>query len=181
MPTPETGAATTVIPIIAAGVSAIPVIVSPIVAWYLGRSTISREAATIDYLNKRLDLLDRVNRLQAQLSDGPMKDLLEAELRHYRLFLDQPPKVAATADRSAPPPTQSRIDRFFLTSPAKNTRQRVFKGLFYFFFTFAILGLLSTLALVSTPEFSFNEVFPAVLLGSAFYLALALLCRRAAK
>jgi hypothetical protein len=40
-------------------VAILPVVLSPIVAWVLGRSKVSKEAATIDYLNKRLDFLER--------------------------------------------------------------------------------------------------------------------------
>ena len=62
------------IPILAA---TLPVILSPVVAWFLGRSRISEEAATIDYLNKRLDILERLNRLHTQLTEGPIKVFLE--------------------------------------------------------------------------------------------------------
>src|SRR5262245_26759544 len=50
----DSSAATNYIPIL---VAILPAILSPIVSWVLGRSKVSKEAATIDYLNKRLDML----------------------------------------------------------------------------------------------------------------------------
>lgn len=54
-------------------VATLPVILAPIVAWVLGRSRISREAATIDYLDKRLDFLERLSKLDTQLTEGPVR------------------------------------------------------------------------------------------------------------
>jgi hypothetical protein len=162
-------------------VSAIPVIISPVVAWALGRSRVTKESATIDYLNKRLDLLERVNKLQAQFQDGPMKELVEAELEESRTFLREPSKFMVATREVRAPSAQSRLGRFFLVGPAASTRQRIFKGLFYFFFGIAVLSLLLPLLLISDPTITPGELFPTVLFGSAFYFILALLCRRSAK
>jgi len=72
-------------------VATLPVILSPIVAWAIGRSRISKEAAAIDYLNKRLDILERLNKLQTQLIEGPIKPFLDTEIDHCLAFLRQPP------------------------------------------------------------------------------------------
>jgi hypothetical protein len=61
-------------------VAIIPVVLSPIVAWVLGRSKVSKEAATIDYLNKRLDFLERLNKLHTQLTEGPIRPFLDTEI-----------------------------------------------------------------------------------------------------
>jgi hypothetical protein len=87
----ESSAVPTYIPIL---VATLPVILSPIVAWALGRSRVSKEAATIDYLNKRLDILDRLNKLHAQLTEGPIRPFLDTEIEYCRAFLHQPPGSA---------------------------------------------------------------------------------------
>jgi hypothetical protein len=162
-------------------VATLPVILSPIVAWALGRSRISKEAATIDYLNKRLDILERLNKLNAQLAEGPIRPYLDTEIEHCRAFLRQPPAFVARAAEPAGP--QSRWARFFLTQPAASVRQRVFKGLFYLFFGFAML-ILPTAPMIWFSEPSRErslELVPATLFGFIFYLAIALLFRRAAR
>jgi hypothetical protein len=122
-------------------VAIIPVVLSPIVAWVLGRSKVSKEAATIDYLNKRLDFLERLNKLHTQLTEGPIRPFLDAEIEHCRAFLHQSPAFIPQVAEVAVAAPQSRWARFFLTQPAKSVRTRVFKGLFYFFFGIAMLAL----------------------------------------
>jgi hypothetical protein len=114
-------------------VATLPVILSPILAWVLGRSGISREAATIDYLNKRLDVLERLNKLHTQITEGPMRPLLEAEVEHYQKFLSLRPTFITYGTELDEAESQSRWAKFFLTQPATSTRKRVFKGLFYLF------------------------------------------------
>ena len=176
-----TNTVASLVPVLVAAVAALPVLLSPIVAWLLGRSKLSRELATIDYLNKRLDLLERANKLQASIAPGPVKELLDAELSQYKSLLQQPSLALEAAQLPGKGEVPSRVDRFFLTAPATTIRQRVFKGLFYFFFAFALIGLLAPLALLFEPQYKAMEILPATILGSAFYLLLALACRRAAR
>jgi hypothetical protein len=121
-------------------VAIIPVVLSPIVAWVLGRSKVSKEAATIDYLNKRLDFLERLNKLHTQLTEGPIRPFLDTEIEHCRAFLHHPPAFIPQVAEVAAAAPQSRWARFFLTQPAKSVRKRVFKGLFYFFFGTALFA-----------------------------------------
>jgi hypothetical protein len=58
--------ATEFIPVL---VATLPVILSPIVVWALGRSRISKQSAMIDYVNKRLDFMERLNKLHTQLTE----------------------------------------------------------------------------------------------------------------
>src|SRR5262245_34431233 len=110
-------------------VAAVPLIVSPIVtpivAWVVGRSRVAKNSAAIDYFNKRLDFLERLTKLQAQLADGPIRPLMDAEIKYCREFLDQPPAFVphhAEGELSEP---QSLLARFFLTRPAVSLRKRI--------------------------------------------------------
>jgi hypothetical protein len=144
------------------------------VAWVLGRSRISKESGTIDYLNKRLDFLERLNKLHTQLAEGPIKPFLDTEIEHFRAFLLQPPTFiphGAEVEVAAP---QSRWARFFLlTQPAVSVRKRIFKGLFFFFFLIAMLNL--PLVIVIFSEQPSSEKFAVVgVMFFPFFSTLAL-------
>ena len=84
----------------------LPVILAPIVAWFLSRSGISKQVSTIDYLNKRLDILERLNKLHAELKEAPIRPFLDTEIEHCRAYLRQPVTfiardVAADAEMAA--------------------------------------------------------------------------------
>src|SRR5262249_9055510 len=120
----------------------LPVVLSPIVAWFLGRSRISKDSAVIDYINKRLDVIERLNKLQTQLAESPISSLLDTELEHSRAFLRQPPWFILSDAVSDTKAHQSRVARFFLVGQrAPSLGKRVSKGLFYFFFGYVILAL----------------------------------------
>jgi hypothetical protein len=177
-----TAEASTLGPYIPLIVAIIPALLSPIVPWVLGRSRISRESARIDYFNKRLDFLERLNKLHTQnLAEGPIRPLLDRKIEHCRAFLDQPPTgIPQRAEMKADAP-QSRWARFFLTQPAVSVRQRIFKGLFYFFFVFAMLGVLLGLSIPFSEGPNREEAFIIFFFSTAFYLGISLLFRRAAR
>jgi len=160
----------------------LPGILSPIVLWFFGRSRISKEAARIDYLNKRLDVLERLNKLHTQLTEGPIRPLLETEIELSRTFLRQPPALIPHDAEVAVAAPQSRWARFFLTQPAASLRKRIFKGLFYFFFGFAMFYLLTTPILLFSDVGEQLPVFVAsIMAGIIVYFGVALLFRRAAR
>jgi hypothetical protein len=162
-------------------VAILPLIVSPLLAWFLGRSRISQDSATIDYLNKRLDVLERLNKLHMQLAEGPIKPFLEIEIEHCRAFLHQPPIfIPRDAEVTVGAP-QSRWARFFLTQPAGSVRKRIFKGLFYLFFGTAMLVLVGIpISLFTEPSTDIGS--PTIfVMGFGFYFGLALLFRRWAR
>jgi hypothetical protein len=161
-------------------VATLPVIVSPIVAWALGRSRVSKEAATIDYLNKRLDILERLSKLHTQLTEGPIRPFLDTEIEHCWAFLRQPPMFIPRGAVVEVTAHESRWNRFFLTQPALSTRKRIFKGLFYFFFGIAMFLLTTPIALMSQLVDNANLDL-IVLFSFVFYLGIALLFRRAAR
>jgi hypothetical protein len=162
-------------------VATLPVILSPIVAWFLGRSRVSKEAATIDYLNKRLDVLERLNKLHTQLTEGPIRPLLETEIELSRTFLHQPPTFIPHGAEVAVAAPQSRWARFFLTQPAVSVRKRIFKGLFYFFFAIAIVYVPIAASLFFSEPSRAGEILLGLMSVFAFYFGLALLFRRAAR
>jgi hypothetical protein len=160
-------------------VAILPVVLSPIVAWVLGRSKVSKEAATIDYLNKRLDFLERLNKLHTQLTEGPIRPFLDTEIEHCRAFLHHPPAFIPHVAEVAVDAPQSRWARFFLTQPAKSVGKRIFKGLFYFFFGIAMLALpLGPTALFADSP---NEAAWFWVAFFVFYFGVALLFRRGAR
>jgi hypothetical protein len=176
----EPSAVSIYIPIL---VATLPVILSPIVAWVLSRSRVSKEAAMIDYLNKRLDVLERLNKLHTQFTEGPIRPFLDTEVEHCRAFLRQPPTFMSRAAEPEVAAPQSRWARFFLTQPAVSVRQRVNKGLFYLFFGFAVLTLPISALIVIEPSHEVPVLVRLLtaLVGSGFYFVLALLFRRAAR
>ena len=93
----DTSGPTTALPdytqIVGDVVTALPLVISPIVAWVLGRSRVSRESGIIDYSNKRLDFLERMSTLQAQFAEGAMKPVVQTEIEHCQEFLRQPPAL----------------------------------------------------------------------------------------
>jgi RsiW-degrading membrane proteinase PrsW (M82 family) len=176
----DSSTATNYIPIL---VAILPAVLSPIVPWVLGRSKVSKEAATIDYLNKRLDILERLNKLDTQLTEGPLRPFLDTEIEHCRTFLHERPAFITHDAEVAVAAPQSRWGRFFLTQPAVSMRKRIFKGLFYFFFAIAVLYA-PVLPIVVSSESSGEDRSVLVLsfiAGFVFYLGLALLFRRAAR
>jgi hypothetical protein len=99
-------------------VASLPVILSPIVVWALGRSRISKELATIDYLNKRLDFLERLNKLRTQLAEGPIRPFLDTEIERAEAFLRQPRTFAPRSAEMEVAAPQSRFGSV-LSHPAR--------------------------------------------------------------
>jgi hypothetical protein len=153
-------------------------IVAPIVAWVLGRSKISKEVATIDYFNRRLDFLERLNKLHTQLTEGPIRPFLDTEIEHCRAFLHHPPALIPLAAEVTVAGPRSRWAQFFLTQPAVSLRKRIFKGLFRFFFGIAIVaGPLGLIASFVEPPAGVESAWVIWVGFIVFYLGLALLFR----
>jgi len=142
-------------------VAILPAILSPIVPWVLGRSKVSKEAATIDYLNKRLDILERLNKLHTQLTEGPIRPFLDTEIEHCRTFLYQRPAFTPHDVEVAMVAPQSAWGRFFLTQPAVSVRKGIFKGALLF-----LLCNSSGLPADDTGHFVFRVVRRRVLYSS---------------
>jgi hypothetical protein len=144
-------------------VASLPVILSPIVEWVASRSRISKELATIDYLNKRLDFLERLNKLRTQLAEDPIRPFLDTEIEHCEAFLRQPRTFIPRSAEIEVAARQSRLAQFFLTQRAVSTRKRIFKGLFWFYFGLAILLVpLGLTALFIGPSVDFPSAWASV-------------------
>jgi len=159
-------------------VTAAPVLLSPIVAWALASSGVSYELARLDYLTKRLDLIEKLKTLRSETTKGEFGRLIEAELNNVDIFLGRRRdflQAHTGAGESHQP--KSWYGRIFLLSRSQSVRQRVFKGLFYLFAGFITFG-------------SFGIVLTAVrgdkqwyygLMGLLLWIGLALTFRRIAK
>jgi hypothetical protein len=148
----------------------------------LSRSRISKDVATIDYLNKRLDVLERLNKLHTQLTEGPVKPFLDTEIEHCQTFLRQPSTVIGRYLQVEIAAHQSPLGRFFLVQPATTARKRIYKGLFYFFFGFSVLAVPSMLInLFSEQHHKSVDIITIMLFSFFFYMGIALLFRRAAR
>jgi hypothetical protein len=151
-------------------ISALPVLLAPLVVWVLGRSNASGEATRVEYLSKRLDLIERLHKMRSDITDEQLAAIVNRELSHCETFLSHRPPFVVPLVAAETATKQSGLGRFFLTEPSKNIRQRVFKGLFYFFCMFTVLGL--GIVVVDT---YFG------LINSGIYFLLALGCRALAK
>jgi len=160
-------------------IATLPVILSPIVAWTLGRSRVSKEAATIDYLNKRLDILERLNKLHTQLTEGPIRPFLDTEIEYCRAFLHQLPAFIPRGAEVSVAAPQSRWARFFLSQPALSLRKRIFKGLFYFFLSIAMVALPAAPAALFAESPAEAALF--LVYFFVFYFGLSLLFRLGAR
>ena len=158
-------------------VSALPVLLSPLIVWVLGRSNASGEATRVDYLSKRLDLMERLHKMRSDITDEQLMAIISRELSHCEAFLAHPPPFVIPLAVAETTKKQSWLGRFFLTAPSKNIRQRVFKGLFYFFCMFFAVGLFTVPVLFAKND---PDAYYA-LIGFTFYLLLALGCRALAR
>jgi hypothetical protein len=148
-----------------------PVVLSPIIAWLLGHSGLPSEEARMNYHLKRLDLISKLNQMQSEITDDRIKEMFDAELEicKQQMAFHSHEMIVQTNDLSSVPKTW--IGKIFLTNPSKTIKQRVFKGLFYFFLAIFIFGLSAALLLPSqTPD----QDWKLSLFGSLLYLSLAL-------
>jgi hypothetical protein len=138
-----------------------------------------RVAVTTRTLNKRLDILERLNKLYTQFTEGPIRPFLDTEIEHCRTFLHQSPTLIPHVAELAVATPQSRWARFFLTQPALCLRKRIFKGLFYFFFVIAMLAfpIAPTALLSDSPA----DIVSFIAFYFVFYFGVALLFRYAAR
>lgn len=151
----------------------LPALLSPIVVWILARPTASAEAARIDYLIKRLDLHVRLSQIRGERRDDGLDALLESEIANcYQVLSRKPNFIHSIEEHDKHQPT-SILGKFFLTGPSATVRQRVFKGLFYFFLVVSLCVLAAA--------FESEPGLPISLFVSAFYFIIAVLCRLPAR
>jgi hypothetical protein len=116
--------------------------------------------------------------MQQELKDARLIAMFDAELDSCKRYLSSGPAVAAAmTSEAAKVHEQSVFARFLLAAPSTTTKERVFKGLFYFFFSFFVLGLFAPIALMASGE----RDWPVAFVGAFFYLVLALIFRALAK
>lgn len=159
-------------------IGAIPVLLSPIIAWLANHSELQKEEARINYLNKRFDLILRLHQMQTELKDDRLSEMFDSEIEMIKkLMADHRHNISIQENdvRSIP---KSWIGKFFLYGPSRTIVQRIFKGLFYFFFVAVIFGLLS---LLIVPNDMLKEDRGYAVIGFIAYLLIALGFRAMAK
>ena len=168
--------------ILKALIAATPVLLSPIVVWFLGRPSEAKEKAHIDCLDKRLGLIDRLISMKERSADDQLTQLIDSEIETCMTYLARkPPFLSDIAERErvrSRPVAGGFLHRFFIVAPAHAVRQRVFKGLFYLFFAFSLLGGLGAAIVMSTEG---DPDWPYGVIGLLAYMGLALFFRRLAR
>ena len=152
-------------------IAAIPVIIAPVWAWFFVRSAESKEKVRIECLDRCLSLIERLI---------AMKELIDSELENCKSYLASKQRCFADiAERqrasSAP---DNFLRRLFLLAPSQTIRQRIFKGLFYFFLFVSLVGGLGGVMVLTKEN---NSDWPYLVIGLLFYLALALVFRSLAR
>ena len=157
-------------------ISAAPIMFSPVVAWILRRSAVSTQAARLDYLTKRLDLIRRLQEMRSNITDDQVARAFESEVPYCESFLSQKPLFVRLARAESRATFGSILERFFLSARIGTIREQVFKGLFYFFFLIAVAAGVLEIALAIAGQGELGGWFPTFIYG-----ALALICRALAK
>lgn len=159
-------------------IGVVPVVLSPVITWLSNHSELQKEGARIDYLNKRFDLILRLNQMKTELKDERLSEMLDSELEMCKSQMASHQHNVNVQEKVIGSKPKSWIGKFFLFGPSRTIAQRIFKGLFYFFFTAVIFGLLSLLFI--TNELPKEEKGYAVM-GFLIYLLIALGFRAMAK
>lgn len=155
-----------------------PVVLSPVIAYLLSHSAVQKDEDRMSDLTKRLDLIARLNQMHDELKDERLKEIFDAELEMCKQQVVLHKQVMSDHDQDKGSGPKSWVSRFFLDSPSRTIKQRVFKGLFYFFFAISILVL--SLVLIQDKDVTDLDK-SSIIIGSVFYLFLAMLFRAMAK
>ena len=161
-------------------IAAIPVIIAPVWAWFFGRSAESKEKVRIECLDRCLSLIERLIAMKERTADEHLTELIDSELENCKSYLASKQRCFADiAERqrasSAP---DNFLRRLFLLAPSQTIRQRIFKGLFYFFLFVSLVGGLGGVMVLTKEN---NSDWPYLVIGLLFYLALALVFRSLAR
>jgi hypothetical protein len=154
-------------------ITAVPVILSPIIVYALSRSGVTGNEARMDYLIKRLDLISRLHQMQSEIDDPPLKELFQAEFERCKRHIASPQiddKLQLSEHEFM---STSRLARFFLMDPSQKGRHKVLRGFFYvFMFIFVIELIGSVITFISHP---LHKDYPVLFFATAlFYLLLGL-------
>jgi hypothetical protein len=164
--------------------SVLPLVVTPIVTWLFSLRAASRRSAELDWLVRRVEVVERVDNLQRlagspgtyrQLVDAELKDVLE-DLAALRAQQTAASSLAGGTEKFG------KWRRWFLTYEQASMKGSVYKVLFYIFLAFSVTVVIPLSSVASDPTLALGHAERVLfaLLGAGFYLVLALSFRAAA-
>src|SRR5258706_4008395 len=160
----------------------IPAVIAPLIAWLTSTRATSRRSSELDFLLRRIELVERVQKIQGQTTTGSTQALtaevqdIAEDLTNLRLGTTL---HASTMVQDQP----SRWRRWILAYDQPSRKGSVYKLFFYIFVVFGILGGIGSL----TSGLDTGPGAPGMLeqtvvsvLGVCVYLGLGLAFRYAA-
>jgi hypothetical protein len=160
----------------------VPAVIAPLLAWLTTLRAASRRSSELDFLLRRIELVDRVQKAQGQ-TQTVNPEALDAELRDI---------VADLADLRTgagmhPPGTiqnpHSGWRNWFLAYKQSSRKGKAYKALFYAFLTVALVGGIGILSSGWDKETSAPSHLEQIVIGSlgvGVYLVIGLAFRYAA-
>jgi len=161
----------------------VPAVITPLVAWLTSLRATSRRSSKLDFLLRRIELVERVQKAQWEAGaanrsalDAELQDIL-ADLTDLRVGTTRPHPSEAIAN------PHSGWRNWFLAYKQPSRKGTAYKGLFYGFLAFVTLGAIGLLSSgldtgPTAPSARDQIVFGVV--GVAVYLAIGLAFRYAA-
>ena len=160
----------------------LPAVIAPLIAWLTSLRATSRRSSELDFLLRRIELVERVQRIQGENATSSA-DVLTAEVQDIVADLTTLRLGPAFHASSIAEDQPSRWRRWFLAYDQPSRKGSVYKLLFYFFVVFGILGAIGML----TSGFDTGPDAPSMfeqslirVLGVSVYLGIGLAFRYAA-
>jgi hypothetical protein len=161
--------------VVVAIIGATPALLAPLVTSLLQRRGSAREARELETIEKRVLIIERLLALEKHLPDG-RKKLLQDELADIAQDLvTKRTRDFAVADTVVE--RLSFLKRVFLVYQQPTLSASVYRGFFWFFFSFGILGSLSTFLVGVQSD---DPDWPFAIIGALLYIVIGLLFRAAA-
>jgi hypothetical protein len=161
----------------------LPALIAPLLAWLSSLRATSRRSSELDFLLRRIELVERVQKVQSG-TEATNQSVLDAELRDILADLTDLRVGAGTPHPSgAASNPQSPWRRWFLAYKQSSRKGSAYKALFYVFIAFVALGGIGMYSSgldkgPSAPSAS-DQILYGVL-GVAVYLVIGLAFRYAA-
>lgn len=159
----------------------LPAVIAPLLAWVTSLRATSRRSSELDFLLRRIELVERVQKVQGE-SELANRPVLAAELQDIVADLTNL-RLGLTHSAGALPNQQSRWRRWLLAYKQSSRKGAAYKALFYFF---VVVGLIGGLGLLSS-GLDKGAAAPSVLeqvvidvVGVGVYLVIGLAFRLAA-
>ena len=146
----------------------------PLVAWLTSLRTTSRRSSELDFLLRRIDLVERVQKAQGQ-SDATNRQVLDAELQD--IFADLTLLRVGVHPSGTIPSPHSGWRSWFLAYKQSSRKGSVYKALFYLFVAIGTIGGIGLFLSPWDPEPSHSEQGVIRCLGVAVYLFIGLAFR----